>query len=413
MPDPTTSDATTRDGGAPAAVSPYVAQRLLELCIALGTPRDIGDLLAVILDATCDLLDCGRASILLYDTTARQLRFVAATSQETETLAQIPVPLHGSLAGTIFRENRPVVAGDVQRDTRHFAEPAEASGYRPRAIAGVPMRIDGQPVGVLEALDPHEGAFTETDIEVLLAVSSQAAVAVHAARQRHALERAHARVTELDRLKGRLLALASHEIRGPLDAVQAAAERLRETCGADADGPIDDILAASVRMQALVRSVAEVGALPEATAPLDREPVVLQGLLREASHEAHAAVRLVLDLPSEPVVVSAHVRRLRLALVHLVGQAVRAAADRVAGRPDGPDGPEPEVTVRAAVLGSDAVVEVRNTTDPLGTTVLEGDGGLDLVIARVLVERDGGLVWSAEGGALHVRLPLHVGPAPV
>ncbi|HEX8386564.1 MAG TPA: GAF domain-containing protein, partial [Rubricoccaceae bacterium] len=158
MTDPTTHDPTSPD--APATVSPFVAQRLLELCIALGTPRDIGDLLAVILDATTDLLDCGRASILLYDTTARQLRFVAATSQETEMLAQIPVPLHGSLAGTIFRENRPLVVGDVQRDTEHFSEPAEATGYRPRAIAGVPMRIDGQPVGVLEALDPHEGAFT-------------------------------------------------------------------------------------------------------------------------------------------------------------------------------------------------------------------------------------------------------------
>ncbi len=379
------------------SVSPYVAQRLLELCIELGTPRDIADVLAVILDATCDLLDCGRASMLLYDTSARQLRFVAATSEETEALAQIPVPLHGSLAGTIFRENRALVSGDVQKDTRHFAEPAEQAGYRPRAIAGVPMRIDGQPVGVLEALDPHEGAFTETDVEVLLAVASQAAVAVHAARQRHALERAHARLAEADRLKGQMMALTGEAFRSPLDAVQAAASALRGHFGDDVDALADDILGAAARMQALVRPVAEVGALPDA--PPGTEPVVLQGLLREASHEAHEAVRLVLELPVEAIVVAAHVRRLRLALVHVVAEVARAAAAR---------GGDAEVTMAASFSGGEAVVEIRDTT--AGAAASLASDGLDLVVARVLVERDGGVVWAAEGGGLHLRLPLYVGP---
>lgn len=391
------SDTADVPADAPA-VSPFVAQRVLELCIALATPRDIADVLAVILDATCDLLDCGRASLLLYDTSARQLRFVAATSEETAALAQIPVPLHGSLAGTIFRENRPLVAADVQTDTRHFAEPAEQAGYRPRAIAGVPMRIDGEPVGVLEALDPLGGAFTPTDVDVLMAVASQAAVAVHAARQRHALERAHARLADLDRLKGRLLALAGHEIGAPLGAIEASAAALRETCGREAQPHVEAILAASARVQALVRSVSEVGALPEPGAPADSEPVVLQGLLREASHEAHASVRIVLDLPSAPVLAAANRRRLRLALVHVVAEAAAAAAS----------GDDPEVTVRVGVEGRDAVVVVRDTTERPRPPA--DDDGLDLLVARVLVERDGGLVWASEGG-LHLRLPLYIGPA--
>ena len=399
MPDPTLPAA---DRDATPSVSPYVAQRLLELCIELGTPRNIADVLAVILDATCDLIDCGRASMLLYDTSARQLRFVAATSEETEVLAQIPVPLHGSLAGTIFRENRVLVSGDVQTDTRHFAEPAEQAGYRPRAIAGVPMRIDGQPVGVLEALDPHDGAFTETDVEVLLAVASQAAVAVHAARQRHALERAHARLAEADRLKGQMMALTGEAFRAPLAAVQAAAERLRGGFGDAASALADEILGATARMQALMRPVAEVGALPDA--PPGTEPVVLQGLLREASHEAHEAVRLVLELPAEAIVVAAHVRRLRLALVHVVAEVARAAAARAEGHGGG----DAEMTVSASFVGTEAVIEIRDTTQ--GGTAAPASAGLDLIVARVLVERDGGVVWAAEGGGLHLRLPLYVGP---
>ncbi|HEX9951212.1 MAG TPA: GAF domain-containing protein [Rubricoccaceae bacterium] len=393
MPDTTVDPAASPATSAPG-VSPAAAQRLLDLCIEIGTPRDIADVLAVILDATTDLLDCGRASVLLYDTSARQLRFVAATSEETETLAQIPVPLHGSLAGAIFRENRPLIAADVQRDTRHFAEPAEQAGYRPRAIAGVPMRIDGQPVGVLEALDPHEGAFTESDIELLMAVASQAAVAVHAARQRHSLERAHARLAHLDQLNGRLLALTSEGFRAPLETVQSAAEGLRGSHGDDVDRAAADILAAVARMQALVRPVAEAGALSESGARLSVEPVVLQGLLREASHEVHPSVRIVLDLPAEAVVVVANQRRLRLALVHLVAEAASAA--HAAGG---------EVTVRAALVGSEAVVKVCGSA-----AAGKCEDGLDLVVARVLVERDGGRV-RAVGGEVELSLPLAMGPA--
>ena len=381
------------------AVSPYVAQRLLELCIELGTPRDIADVLAVILDATTDLLDCGRASMLLYDTSARQLRFVAATSEETEALARIPVPLHGSLAGTIFRENRPLVSGNVQTDTRHFAEPAEQAGYRPRAIAGVPLCVDGQPVGVLEALDPHDGVFSESDVEVLMAVAAQAAVAVHAARQRHALERAHARLADLDRLKGRMLALTSDALRAPLASVRDAASALRRP-EPDLDAVACQIEDAAARMEALMRSGAEVGAMPEAGGAPEAEAVVVQGLLREASHEAHPAVRIVLDLPAEPVVASAHVRRLRLALVHVVAAAAQSAAQAV--------GAAGEVTVRLTTGGSDAFVTVRDSTPRAGGVPPEG---LDLVVARVLLERDGGAVDTLPDG-VQLRLPLVIGPPP-
>ncbi len=146
-----------------------------------------------------------------------------------------------------------------------------------------------------------------------------------------------------------------------------------------------------------MRPVAEVGALPDALP--GTEPVVLQGLLREASHEAHEAVRLVLELPAEAIVVAAHVRRLRLALVHVVAEVARAAAAR---------GGDAEMTIGATFSGTEAVVEIRDTT--AGGTAGPASDGLDLVVARVLVERDGGAVWAAEGGGLHLRLPLYVGP---
>lgn len=366
----------------PPAPSARIAEGLLALSHALGAPRSVSDVLVLILEATTDLLDCDRASLLLYDAASRELRFVAATSEETAALAEIPVPLYGSLAGTIFREDRPVIAADVPGDPRHFAEPAEALDYQPRAIAGVPLRIDGAPVGVLEALDPHSRAFTDADLDVLEAVAAQAAVAIHTARQRHALDRAHSRLAEMDRLKSRLLELTGSALQGPLAAVDAAVESLRAH-GAATEA--DRLVRAMRDVQKLLRSASEVGSHADATLPADHEPVVLQDVLRTAAH-AVTSGPVVLDLPPAAVTVTAQPRRLALAFEHLLTSA---------SRPDG-DGRH-DLDVGLAAAGRDAVVEIRSAAVDLDT--------LDVVIARVLLERDGVTLDVVEG-ALRVRMPL-------
>ncbi len=181
------------------------SKRLLDLFVALAAPRPLADVLDTILVATTEVLGCGRASMLLYDASAGSLRFVAATNEEAEALAQIPVPLDGSLAGEVFRERRPLVAGDVASDERHFAAPGEALGYSPQAIAAVPLLVAGDAIGVLEALDPADGTFSETDVRLLEAIAAQAAVAVHVARERFDAERARARLAARDRLSRSVL----------------------------------------------------------------------------------------------------------------------------------------------------------------------------------------------------------------
>lgn|GEM_PF-3218619 len=181
------------------------AQRLMDLFAALAEPRPLADVLDTILVATTEVLGCGRASMLLYDAAAGSLRFVAATNEDAEALARIPVPLDGSLAGEVFRERRPLVAADVATDERHFAAPGEAFDYQPRAIAAVPLVAAGDAIGVLEALDPADGGFSELDLRLLEAVAAQAAVAVHVARERYDAERARGRLAARDRLSRSLL----------------------------------------------------------------------------------------------------------------------------------------------------------------------------------------------------------------
>jgi GAF domain-containing protein len=161
---------------------PGAAGRLLDLGRALAASRGPDALLPLVLDATTGLLRCERAGLLLYDAAEGRLRFAAATGERAEVLARLPVPLDRSLAGTAFREDRPVLT-DAERDERHFVGSAGLVGFRPRLVLSVPMRRGGRPIGVLQALNPHAGAFAEGDADALLALAALGAAAIHAAAQ--------------------------------------------------------------------------------------------------------------------------------------------------------------------------------------------------------------------------------------
>ena len=130
--------------------------RLTEISVTLNSTLEINVLLKFIVQTATQVLDCEEASIMLYDEQRGELLFTAS-SNATEELAQIPVPLEGSIAGTIFRENRAMLIADVEKDPRHFAQVGEQINFRPRSLLGVPMLMRDKVTGVLEGLNKQIG----------------------------------------------------------------------------------------------------------------------------------------------------------------------------------------------------------------------------------------------------------------
>ncbi|MEM1041864.1 MAG: GAF domain-containing sensor histidine kinase [Bacteroidota bacterium] len=395
------------------------ARRLLDISLALNTLRDPGDLLLYIIETATEVLGCTAASLLLYDDTEQRLRFVAATGARAETLAEIPVPLHGSIAGTIFRENRPVVAGNAKQDQRHFQGVAERTGVQTEALLGVPMCIDGAPIGVFEVLNPKVGSFSEEDVDTLLLIASQAAVAIENVRQRRELREANERLAKLDRLKSDFMSLASHELRTPLAIILGAGDVLREEARPDLLPFAEDIREAGDRMHDLIETLEEMSFLQEEMASLVLLPVVLQDTLRDAWVKAEidgSALHAVLDLPDTPLRVEADARRLQLAFANILKNA----------RSFTPDGGTVRVTLRTQ--NGQVTIQVQDS----GTGLSEADCrsvfqafyqvedvltrgheglGIGLTIARALLRLHKGDLWATspglgQGSTFHVTLPL-------
>lgn len=396
------------------------ARRLLDISVALNTVHDPDELLRFIIRTATDVLRCEAASLLLFDERTGRLRFVAATGEQADALGDIVVPLDGSIAGTIFRENRPILLDDASGDARHFKGAEDATGVRTKVLLGVPMRIGDHPVGVLEALNPTSGAFTEADVETLLVVSAQAAIAIRNVRQHRALREANDRLARLDQLKSDFMAVASHELRTPLAIILGFGAVLRDESDAPLAAMAGDIMAAGERMQKIIETVEEMGALQDAETELDGRPVVLQQILREAWVEAAVEEhphRATLDLPDAALAVRADADRLRRVFVNLIENALAFTPETGAVHLTlTPEGHEAHVVLRDTGRGLAEADRGRifeafyQAEAPLTRT--RGGLGMGLAIAQALVRLHGGRLWAesdgpGHGSTFHVRLPLH------
>ena len=114
-------------------------KRLVELSVTLSSTLDLDALLELITGTATELLRCEAASILLYDEKQPRLYFAAATGSDPKKLAEIPVPIEGSLAGTIFRTNHPIIINQPEQDPRHYSLVSEHVHFLVKSLVGVPM----------------------------------------------------------------------------------------------------------------------------------------------------------------------------------------------------------------------------------------------------------------------------------
>ena len=155
-------------------------KRLIEISRDLASTLDLDPLLNRILSAACDIAEAGAASILLYDSAARQLYFQAATNMDP-MMRGIVVPMD-SIAGWVVTNRKPVRVDDAHKDTRHFQNVGKTVSLDTKNILGVPLITKDKVIGVMEVLNKEKGEFTEMDEDLLSVLGAQAAVAIENTR---------------------------------------------------------------------------------------------------------------------------------------------------------------------------------------------------------------------------------------
>jgi len=167
---------------------------------------------------------------------------------------------YASIAGHVARTGEPFLTNDVNQ-VLFFAQ--DASHTNIQSELAVPIKIEGQVVGVLDIQHTPPYKLENWDLRLVIAIANQLAINIHEAnlyinlqeslKQEQAM-RAQLIQSERLALVGRLLASVSHELNNPLQAIQNALFLIKDEIGLSSQGrqDMDIILSETDRMSTLI-----------------------------------------------------------------------------------------------------------------------------------------------------------------
>ncbi|MBM3302577.1 MAG: GAF domain-containing protein, partial [Deltaproteobacteria bacterium] len=165
---------------------------------AVASTIDLDEMLVIVIDEVNKALLTEGAGVLLYDEhrgdlywrQIRDARRILAPQSET-----LRLPLDGSIAGWVFRNNRPARVNDTSKDPRYYPEMSQKSGFDIRKVLQVPLITRERTIGVLMAVNKIGGGFTEQDEALMTSMAGIIALALENAtvyeklkKSRHDLE---------------------------------------------------------------------------------------------------------------------------------------------------------------------------------------------------------------------------------
>jgi HD-GYP domain-containing protein (c-di-GMP phosphodiesterase class II) len=149
-------------------------QSILDVAKAMTAERNLERLLGLVVDEAAKVAEADRCTIFLADRERGEL-----WSKVAHGTSEIRFPLGQGIAGAVAATGNAIRIDDAYADPRFNQNVDRSSGYRTHNLLTVPMRnTRGEVVGVLQALNRRDGAFTDEDEELLGALAGPAASAI-------------------------------------------------------------------------------------------------------------------------------------------------------------------------------------------------------------------------------------------
>ncbi|MCA9971223.1 MAG: GAF domain-containing protein [Anaerolineales bacterium] len=151
-----------------------------EIVLRLNTPLKLNEVLDSITEAALKLVDANNMHIFLYEAETQKFSYGSALWIDGGRKPAVSSPRGNGITMMVVRQGSPIVINDALNHPLYQSSSSRAWGIC--AIAGFPLKQDGQVIGVFTTtyLRPH--TFTEEELLLLNLLADQAAVAVKNAR---------------------------------------------------------------------------------------------------------------------------------------------------------------------------------------------------------------------------------------
>jgi signal transduction histidine kinase len=396
-------------------------ERLLEVVRGLTTAPDLEAFLQAIINEATELTNSELSSILEYDETAEELRFLAMHWFQRDVLRPVGVPLDGSAAGWVYRRGQPLIIQDTKADQRHFKVVDRVTKHETHSLVAVPLMVRGEVVGVLEALNKKDDAhYTEEDLTILETLGALAALAIQNVNLQRKVRATSIELAELERLKTDFIAIASHELRTPLGLILGHATFLRELAGTQYGEQLDMIIRNATKLKTIVENLSDVDNIQSGAARVRNQQVSLTKIIADVilmfQDEATSRnITLKSESGESPFHLDADGVKLSIALSNLVKNALQFT--------------ESGGHVTINVQEDSGYFKVTIVDDGIGIPARDlprvferffqvethltrhyGGMGLGLAVAKAMIELHGGRIWAeseeGKGSCFTFLLPV-------
>src|SRR5215470_12332319 len=272
-----------------------------------------------------ELIEVDSATILLPTEDGRSLVVRAAAGYDGGGIGR-SIPIGEGLAGTIAANRAPLIV----EDTSQYKVMNPVLRERVRSLIGVPMLVEGRLVGVIHADSFTARHFNDSDLRLLQLAADRIALAIEQARLYEVEQHARRQAEEANRIKDEFLALVSHELRSPLNAMLGYARLLRY-------GPLDeqkvsktvDVIERNGKAQAqLIDDLLDTARIISGKLRLEVGPVDLVSVIEQAVQTIRPAadakgISIETNLPSEIGQITGDPTRLQQVIWNLLSNAVK------------------------------------------------------------------------------------------
>ncbi len=143
---------------------------------SVNTQTNLDKLLNIIAEQTRIVLNADRCSVFLYDKKTDELWSKIALGIGSE---EIRFPANKGFAGHVFQTGETIRIKDAYKDKRFNKDIDKHTGYKTYNILCMPIRnIKFEIIGVFQVLNKKNGDFTTSDEDILLAIGTNAGIAI-------------------------------------------------------------------------------------------------------------------------------------------------------------------------------------------------------------------------------------------
>jgi len=172
----------------------HQAEILLNVTKTVAAFETLDEVLMALVELTTNELDAERGTVFLNDEETSELYSRVAMGDLTR---EIRILNTSGVAGHVFSTGKGVIVDDAYSNPFFEREVDEKSGYKTQNILCTPIRtVKGEIIGVAQILNKREGEFTEEDMDLLDAMTAQAAIILRSTQFVERMRKSHSQEME-------------------------------------------------------------------------------------------------------------------------------------------------------------------------------------------------------------------------